>query len=75
MLEHKILKFKAAGLSQRQSECLHYLCRGATAKIIAQQLHISYRTVEAHVASIKTRFNCQNRYEMIEKAIQLGEQS
>lgn len=59
-------------LSKRQEEVLFFLLRGKTAKAIAQILCISSRTAEKHIEAIKVRFNCKNKSELIERAVNLG---
>lgn len=59
-------------LTRQQENCLFLLIRGKTSKEIAKILTISYRTVEAHIASIKHTLNCQNKSELIEKSIDQG---
>ncbi len=59
-------------LSKRQEECMFYLLRGNTSKIIANKLAISNRTVESHLEELKIKFNCMTKPELIEKAIELG---
>ncbi len=59
-------------LSKRQLECLYYLLRGKSARIIAEILGLSPRTVENYFAHLKTKLNCQSTSELIEKSIQKG---
>lgn len=59
-------------LSNRQQECLFYLLRGFTCKIIAKQLYISTRTAEFHLEQLKFKFKCLSKSELIEKAIIMG---
>ena len=42
-------------LTERESDILTLLSSGLTAKVIARQLKISYRTVETHVANMRTK--------------------
>lgn len=59
-------------LTEKQENCLFYLIRGKTIKEIAKFLKISPRTVECHLDAIKIKLNCQNKSEIIEKAIDSG---
>lgn len=61
--------FTAQGLSKRQTECLYYLTRGKTAKEIANILNLSCRTVEHYLDTIKTKWNCNSRQELLEIAL------
>src|SRR3990167_36398 len=59
-------------LTPRQQECLFFLIRGKTAKGIAETLNVSPRTIEDHIEQLKGVFNCQTKYELIEKTIACG---
>lgn len=59
-------------LAKRETECLYYLVRGMSAKQIANQLTLSYRTVEYYLEQLKNKLNCYSRSDLIEKAIMAG---
>ncbi|MCH9644010.1 MAG: helix-turn-helix transcriptional regulator [Gammaproteobacteria bacterium] len=59
-------------LTPRQLECLYYLLHGASAKATAERLGISPRTVEVHLETLKRKFQCAGKYELIEKAVSLN---
>ncbi|MFK7827649.1 MAG: PAS domain-containing protein [Oligoflexales bacterium] len=59
-------------LSPRQSEVLFFLIRGKTGAQVAKILGISIRTFQEHLDHIKNKFNAQNKYELIDKAVELG---
>lgn len=59
-------------LTPRQQEVLFFLLRGKRAIDIAELLHLSKRTVEGHIESLKDKFNCANKTSLIEKAIADG---
>ncbi len=63
---------KEFGLSSRQTECLYYVIRGFTANDIAIRLNLSKRTIESYVDDIKNKMSCQNKQELIDKAICRG---
>lgn len=69
LLTHKFNEIK---LSSREAECLFFMLRGKTVKLIAKYLGISPRTVEEFVAKLKNKFNAENKYELIDNAIQAG---
>jgi PAS domain S-box-containing protein len=58
-------KYKGIYLTHREVQCLVYLSCDFTAKKIARLLSISYRTVESHLATIKTKLYCRTRAELI----------
>jgi len=59
-------------LTQRELQVLQYVTRGYTAKKIARQLDISFRTVEKHTLNIKTKLGCLSKGELIEESIRRG---
>jgi DNA-binding CsgD family transcriptional regulator len=64
--------FNAIKLTDREAECLFYLLRGKTAKQIARYLGISHRTIEEYFEKLRIKFDASNKYELIDKAIQVG---
>lgn len=58
--------------TKRESECLFYLLRGKSSTQIASILHISPRTVESYTEQIKQKMLCDNKSQLIEKAIEKG---
>lgn len=59
-------------LTKRESECLFYTLRAKTAKETARFLEISHRTVEEYINTLKEKFQCHTKQELIGKAIDLG---
>jgi DNA-binding NarL/FixJ family response regulator len=53
----------ASGLSSREEEVLHLLAEGLTDREIAENLHISPRTVETHVSNVLHKLGVRNRAE------------
>lgn len=47
--------FSSLGLTSRERACLHLIREGKTAKIIAKELNISYKTVEYHAGNIRRK--------------------
>lgn len=64
--------FDDFGITKREAICLFHLLRGKTAKEFSVALGISKRTAEKHLESIRLKFNCHTRSEVISKAIELG---
>lgn len=58
-------------LTTREVECLFHLIKGKTAKMIANDLSISRRTVEQHLINCKIKLGCDTRYELIETAFKV----
>lgn len=59
-------------LTPRESEVLFHTLHGRTAKAIGRCLDLSFKTIEAHIANIKIKFNCSSRQQLIEKSISEG---
>ncbi len=60
--------FGQVSLSNRETACLLFLMKGKTAKQIAKELCISYRTVECFIAHIKEKMRCNLKSEIISLA-------
>jgi shikimate kinase len=56
---------KPVKLSEQQAVVLKLLAHGKSAKEIAQDLDISYRTVEGHLANIKEILGCSSSMDLI----------
>jgi DNA-binding CsgD family transcriptional regulator len=59
------------GLSPRQAEVLRLIAEGRSNKEIAEQLVLSLRTVERHVADLYTKLDIRNRAEATAFAMNL----
>lgn len=57
-------KGKNLSLSERQYQCLAMLGKGKSAKEIAKQLKISFRTVETHIDNLKIKLDCNRRHDL-----------
>lgn len=63
---------KDAQLSTRELEILRLLARGASSKMVSEQLHISRTTVNNHVQHILRKLGAHNRLEAIRRAEHAG---
>lgn len=59
------LPFGKVSLSNRETACLLFLMKGKTAKQIAREMCISYRTVECFITHIKEKMHCNLKSEII----------
>lgn len=55
--------------TNREKDVFKQLLRGTTAKQIAKELGISWRTVEQHINQIKSKLGCRYKNEIILTAI------
>jgi DNA-binding NarL/FixJ family response regulator len=51
-------------LTRREREVLRYIARGYTYKEVANELHISVKTVETHVSAVLRKLQLSSRYEL-----------
>src|SRR5215471_5345296 len=63
---------EAPELTARELEVLAAMADGASNKVIARRLGISYHTVKFHVAAILAKLDADSRTEAVAKAAQLG---
>jgi len=59
-------------LTPRQREVLDLLSQGLTHKQICQKLNISQRTVNMHIANLKTRLKAETNAQSVGRATALG---
>jgi DNA-binding NarL/FixJ family response regulator len=57
-------------LTAREREVLRHIARGYLYKEIAQRLHISAKTVEAHVSAVLRKLQLSNRHELSRWAVE-----
>lgn len=56
---------KAAHITHRERECLTYVAKGFTLKMIAKELGLSPRTVESYLRNFKERIGIKTKCELI----------
>ncbi|MBF0104405.1 MAG: response regulator transcription factor [Deltaproteobacteria bacterium] len=59
----------AASLSDRELEVLHFIGQGYATRRVAEDLHVSVKTIESHYANIKNKLDLQNSHELIGYAV------
>jgi len=67
-----LIKAKELGITRRQLQVLQLLAQGYSNKKIADELHLTERTVKAHVSALFDTLNCSNRTECVLEADRLG---
>lgn len=60
-------------LTANEIKCAELILQGKTAKEIAKILALSYRTIEDRINALKSKFNAQNKADLIVKLIKNGE--
>ncbi len=67
MMSEYFRKNPSIRCSEMEKECLYYYLQGFTDKETAKILNLSHRTIETHIANIKTKLNCHSRNELRKK--------
>ena len=67
VLAKKLSKKSRQLISKREAECFFYLIRGKSARETGMALHLSQRTVEFYLDSLRDKLNCRKKSELIEK--------
>ena len=69
LLSHE---FNEVKLTDREAQCLFFILQGKSAKLIAEYLGISSRTVDIYFQNLKYKFKAQNKFELIDNATHAG---
>lgn len=64
--------YNESQLTPRENELIFFLLRGFTIKQIALLMQLSPRTVESYVDTIKAKFNCKTKNDLIVHCLQNG---
>lgn len=59
-------------LTKRETDVLRCVVLGYTAKQIGQHLHISFRTVETYIETLKHKLHCTSKGDIANKTITSG---
>jgi len=59
-------------LTKRESQVLFFLIRGKCLKRIALIFNLSHRTIEDYIENLRIKFDAQNKFDLIDKAIHYG---
>lgn len=62
---HVFFEQKTYKLTLREAQCLYYSSHGHSAKQIAKELNLSYRTIEAYLENIKIKLKCRNKLHLL----------
>jgi len=67
-----VVEIEKQVLTNRQIEILKLLCNGLTHKDIARKLKLSVKTVDAHIANIRTKIRVNNLAGLIRYGLKKG---
>lgn len=67
-----LIKTRAAQLTPREQEVMHYVLRSTQNKVIAAELGISIKTVELHRANLMTKMQARTSTELVRLALIAG---
>ncbi len=62
--EKYVLNINQASLSKREIECLYWLTHGKILEEVATIMHISRRTVKAHIENVKQKLHCDTLFQL-----------
>ena len=68
----KIDRITTINLTKREKESLKYVLLGYTAKETSKELNISFRTVEQYIHSLKKKFQCNTKGQLLIKAMNVS---
>lgn len=60
-------KFPDIYFTDKQVECLQWIAKGYSNRVVAEQMQISVRTVDSHLAAIKCKLNCYTKRHLLKK--------
>jgi DNA-binding CsgD family transcriptional regulator len=64
--------YEELNLTAKESECLYFIVRGRSSKMIGELLHRSPRTVETHIINMKEKLSCTSRADLVDTAFAYG---
>jgi DNA-binding NarL/FixJ family response regulator len=59
------------GVTRREADTLVLISAGLSNAVIAEQLHLSVRTVESHVSSLLTKLGAKNRTDLATRHLRI----
>ena len=63
--QKRLLRERLSGLTEREQDVMHLVASGLPNKLVADQLHISVRTVEVHRARVFEKMNVRSAVELV----------
>ena len=65
-------RFPDYRFTEKEIECIYYILRGRTAKVIAGQYHCSPKTIEARIEQLRWKLDCASKQMLIDKLYEMG---
>lgn len=65
-------KFPDNHFGHKDIECIYYLLRGRSAKVIARYFNCSSKTIEARLERLRGKFQCSSKQMLVEKLTEFG---
>ncbi|MBI2790928.1 MAG: response regulator transcription factor [Gammaproteobacteria bacterium] len=59
-------------LSERESQCFHFLIQGYSIQEISKMLSLAPTTIDVYIARLKSKLKCSTKKELVQLAIQSG---
>lgn len=59
-------------LTVRESECMYYIMRGESSRMISERLSLSARTIEEYTNALKIKLNCTNKSDLLHYGLAYG---
>jgi DNA-binding CsgD family transcriptional regulator len=67
--EERGVSFLECQVTKREREIIHLMAEGFSTKEVAQELHISFHTVESHRKNLLMKLKARNMVHLVAKAI------
>lgn len=64
---HLVPETQKIQITSRERQCIHYSIQGKSAKLVANELNISQRTVERHLENLYAKFGVRNKLALLNK--------
>lgn len=58
-------RFPHIYFTPKQVECLQWIAKGYTNRMIGVEMNLSVRTIESHLAIIKCKLNCYSKHHLL----------
>jgi ATP/maltotriose-dependent transcriptional regulator MalT len=59
-------------LTKRETQVLSLIAKGCSSQEMAENLHVSKRTIDFHLANLYSKLHVKNRFQAFHAALKLG---